>query len=553
MKTATIVTFLLATLTGLCDSYAVVDLRLVALGGQQAPGAPAGAIFGGFNDAIVDDFGQTYLDATLVEGSGGVTGVERSGIWSERTGILDLIVRGGYQPPGYPAGARFGSFTFNLPIPNDAGKIAFRNQLPFGGGVNSTNDVGIWSEATGPLALVAKEGGEALGTSGADFEELSISRLNNANQAIVGGRLNQGNPSNNRGIWFSENGTITNLIARFGNQAPGTPVGARFDSFIGVSAFNDLGQYFFGGELVRGPSGNIGSSNDTGIWFYQGGTLSLFARENTQAPGVPVGAVWDELQTFALQGLNSSGQLALVGRLKTGAGGVTTNDNEGIWAHRGGSFSLIVREGDQAPGVPLGTNFGNLSLGFADGLVINESGQLAFTAGLQGAGVTLANDIAMWSEGGGSLELIAREGSQAPGTPAGAMFDNLDEPAFSDTSRVAFTSLLKVGPGGVTTSTDRGIWAQNELGELELIVREGQVIEVLPGDFRRVVTLSFDNEHGFNDQGDLVFRASFKNNPQGTQFVNGVFVTNGPAFLPEPSALLLTLIAGVGFFAKRRR
>ena len=46
--------------------------------------------------------------------------------------------------------------------------------------------------------------------------------------------------------------------------------------------------------------------------------------------------------------------------------------------------------------------------------VLNDAGQTAFTAVITGS-----NNTGLWSEGAGSLALVARRGSQAPGTPSG--------------------------------------------------------------------------------------------------------------------------------------
>ena len=43
-------------------------------------------------------------------------------------------------------------------------------------------------------------------------------------------------------------------------------------------------------------------------------------------------------------------------------------------------------------------------------------------ASLTGSGVDSTNNAGIWSEGSGSLALVARSGSQAPGTPSGVNF-----------------------------------------------------------------------------------------------------------------------------------
>ena len=77
------------------------------------------------------------------------------------------------------------------------------------------------------------------------------------------------------------------------------------------------------------------------------------------------------------------------------------NHPDGIWSDRAGELSAIVLEGDQSTGVPSGNAFESF-----DPVVMNSSGQIAFRGGLQSGGGT-------WSEGSGTLTLIARVGSQA--------------------------------------------------------------------------------------------------------------------------------------------
>ena len=47
--------------------------------------------------------------------------------------------------------------------------------------------------------------------------------------------------------------------------------------------------------------------------------------------------------------------------------------------------------------------------------MLNDAGQTAFRADLTGSGVGSTNNQGVWSEGSGSLALVARTGSQAPG------------------------------------------------------------------------------------------------------------------------------------------
>src|SRR5690606_2482975 len=89
-----------------------------------------------------------------------------------------------------------------------------------------------------------------------------------------------------------------------------------------------------------------------------------------------------------------------------------------------------------APGTAAGVNFGDLS--FAPP-VLNGAGQIAFRGDLTGEGVTTANDRGIYSEGGGSGQtLVARTGSQAPGTAGGVNFRVFFNPVLNGAGQTAF-------------------------------------------------------------------------------------------------------------------
>jgi hypothetical protein len=116
---------------------------------------------------------------------------------------------------------------------------------------------------------------------------------------------------------------------------------------------------------------------------------------------------------------------------------------------------LVTREGNHAPGTSGGVNF----LWFSDdSLEVNGYGQIAFRAGLTGSGVTGTNNEGIWSEGSGSLNLVARRGDDAPGTAVGIKFGSFDNPLLNAAGHIAFASRLS--GAGVTSANDRGIWRQ---------------------------------------------------------------------------------------------
>jgi hypothetical protein len=152
----------------------------------------------------------------------------------------------------------------------------------------------------------------------------------------------------------------------------------------------------------------------------------------------------------------------------------------------------------------------------------NDNGDVAFFSNVTGAGVTAANDFALWLVADDGTSLIAREGWQAVGTPAGVLFGNMDSTlALNNFGQIAFTSPLT--GTGVTSANDRGLWAGSS-NDLFLVAREGDVIDLDPGPGELLKTISgtdgisfavgygtttFNGSSGFNDAGQIAWQATF--------------------------------------------
>src|SRR3954464_7761193 len=93
--------------------------------------------------------------------------------------------------------------------------------------------------------------------------------------------------------------------------------------------------------------------------------------------------------------------------------GVTSGNDDALWTapvSNTPTWSLVAREGSQAPGLPAGVTFG--SFGSITGDAGFQFGPApAFIAQLQGTGVDASNDAALFATVyDGSLAVIAREG-----------------------------------------------------------------------------------------------------------------------------------------------
>ena len=93
--------------------------------------------------------------------------------------------------------------------------------------------------------------------------------------------------------------------------------------------------------------------------------------------------------------------------------------------------------------------------------MLNDAGQTAFHGTLTGSGMDTTNDVGIWSEGSGSLALVAREGSQAPGTPSGVNYSDIYLPSvLNHVGQTAFCRLISSDGGS-------GIWSEGS-GSLAL-------------------------------------------------------------------------------------
>lgn len=483
------------------------------------------------------------------------------------------------QPPGIDTGSLFSYL--GIPALNSRGQTAFYSSL-LGGGTSS--DASVWSEGTGSLALVVREGAAAPGTeAGVTFGEMSTPVLSDSGASVFWSSLNGGsNPDNGEGYWSHANGSLS-LLARPGNQAPDTEASVLFSApmaFHSHPVISDNGTIALS-SFIYGPG--VDSVNNRGIWTQSTGDLTLAYRSGTQAPGLDAGVlITGPTVLFTGPVVNDAGMIAFHGTLI--GPGIGATNNQSVWSTVGGALHMVARTGSQAPGAPAGVTFTDFDM-FAS-IMLNNSGEIAFqgstsdggygiwsdrdglhavarsgqsTPGLPGetfrdfanAVLNASGHVAfsafltsgkqgLWSEGNGELTLVANAGDQAPGAPTGVTFFGFGNGSLNGRGQLAFKAFLT----GLESADANGIWVHDVDGLLRAIVRSGDSIEVAPGDVRTVSSVGFvggsGNEDGrhsaFNDLGQLAFQASFTD---GTQ---GIFVTDIVA-IPEPAASVLALLA----------
>jgi len=518
-----------------------VAFRTIALEGEPAPGTEEQeGVFTTFGLPALNASGDVAFSARLATSAGDVDSSNDSGIWATSgQGDPALVAREGDETPGIQDGT-FADLGFVDPHLNDSGQTAFANDVTIPSDINHTT---MWrSDGIGGLDPILREGDPAPGTSGDVFLDFFGLGLNDAGDMAFQGTLRQGTGtttfSNDMGIWAPDGAGGLELVAREGNQAPGLPSGVLIGSFR-TGRMNEAGDVAFTAFLEHG-AGGVTDSNDSAHFAPDGsGGVSAVAREGSQAPGAPSGAVFADLVGGGgtdLPVLNAKGEIAFATLMEQGLGGVTASNDNGLWGPDGsGGLTLVAREGDPAPGAPPGAVFE--AMGFAQ---LNDASQMAFLALLKegSGGVDATNSLGIWGpDGAGGLAPIVRGG--VPGLPDVSFLTSgslgLSEPHLTDDGAVGFLGFLE---GAGLDGEPAAFIAK--IGEAPvLLVRAGDVLEVRPGDFRTVSSFGFlrtqgvDSHKAFNDAGQFAFRAHF------TDGSSGVFV----ASVPEPSVVLLLAMA----------
>jgi hypothetical protein len=413
---------LLAALAPERAPAAIFDLTVIAYSGGPAPGVP-GAVFESFspedeyfghllNAPLLNHAGQVVYWGRLASGAGGVGESNDTGIWGPGPGgSLAPVQREGEAIPGMPGNlwsesvwwddlpafalgdsgrlgtqlggmyhvsnpagalellARWNAPLQGMPAPYEDEPLSSLYWLHVGDGDEVAFGAAVGFDLLGAFVrrsdgvnqLLGFYGQAAPGLPGRTFMHIGGPGVAAAGRVAFHGELTTPFFDNRRSVWTVEPDGSMQAIVLSGEPLPGAPPGTSVDHLYTLHG-NRHGDFTFTGSILDSSGCTWDADCFGALRVMASGSPELVVRTGDPAPGAPPGALFrwiGELQ------LNAFGQLAFLG-------GVTSNNDQGIWGPAGSGFTLRARLGDPVPFAP-GAHWAELGAP-----ELNGRGELAF-------------------------------------------------------------------------------------------------------------------------------------------------------------------------------
>ncbi|MEQ1860209.1 MAG: Ig-like domain-containing protein [Chthoniobacteraceae bacterium] len=468
-----------------CGSKADVTISILARTGQTATSFGGGAKFSTFTEPRITPEGQTLFvsDATGT----GLNGGNNTGVFLGTTATsLQLVARETRPAPGFGGGVTYRNTLVNA-IARPGGRVGFALGVT-GPGIDETSDGVLYFGTPTQLRAVAQESDPAPGM-GEDYAPNWIFQsvffapvnqrilANHAGQIAFKALLGGGATATDNDALLAGSPFSPLRVAREGAIAPNCG-GALYaqeavDSLFIDTLFNGAGNAAYRTAL---SGAGVTSLNNRALFIGPAGSVDLFARRGSTAPGVGAGLRY---QSFLPQGFNDAADFIFTGTIEDAAGASPANPNCAWLSTAGGAPALLLRQGQTLPGAFSPIND-------FDSVLINHGGAIAVQVNLD-AVLGFAGPQGIWAGTPGAFTLIAQSGMQAPGLPAGQVFLDFDIRALqlNALGEVAFRARVgAAGSGGVDS-----VWATDTNGTLQLVMIEGDTI-VLGGISRTVLGIS---------------------------------------------------------------
>lgn len=492
MSRASVSTVLLASLAGRALA-GPVTLLPIALSGDDVPGL-IGARFAGFSDVRLNDSGDVAFWAEL---EGGVTPENDGVIVRVRTGEQSVLLMEGQDAPWHLLPARFAGVPGAML--GDDGSVAFIGSVTNLGivdPIDEARNIGVFrlDDGVGVSSLLRK-GDQAPGLDAGVLVrnpgDLAFSR-----SGSVGVRISTWNELADPGpmALYSDRSGSLDLLARGGTTVEHNNEILTLDH-LDSPATDSVGGLVFRAALDddRFPQRNYAIVRDA-----MNG-IEVVVATGDDAPGLP-GAVFESLGIRPA--MNASGDVVFLSTLSRDG----VEGEQALWRSSNGQIDLVARQGD----VARGTGGGVFSKLDAEPQ-INEDGQIAFWARVDEAGDSISG---IWLAGENGAFAVAIEGDGVF-LLDGVRLAQVEKPTLDDRGRVTFAARLE--GAGVTPESDRAIFALDEVGRVEMLLREGDTIDVR-GDSRVVREITFEGSVGGSRQAALLLRLDDDS--------QGVFVMN---------------------------
>ncbi len=261
------------------------------------------------------------------------------------------------------------------------------------------------------------------------------------------------------------------VIAYSGGPVPGLP-GVTFDAGQFSNPVIDDGGFVLFRARMSG-SGVTAFNNRALLRGTSASDLSIVIRGQDPAPGLP-GLT---LNTATGSGIGDSPRICGTGRTQWGGNlsgsGVTTSNGTALFGGFAGSFVLVARQGDPAPGT-VGASFNQTFSGPSYQFTGNSSsGRVLFQSSLVGGDTVASNNLAWFSGVPGALELVQRKGDTVLG---GAV---ISSPGFvgqiNSVGQVLHDEVLSTTLGSMPANAGNNatLWIYRPGVGNSLVVREG--------------------------------------------------------------------------------
>lgn len=420
------------------------NLTLAVRSGDQAPGMATGVFLNtaasgvGLGSPVRMNSNGQMLFGSILTGTGilatPAASQNDSALFVGAKGSVAKVLQRLDSAPGtgFNFNAAFSSTSLQSCIMNNSGAIAIRATT------NDTNTLindAVWAGPTSALVAIAQKGTVAPGMGGAKWPASSTGFsqiINNSGQVLFDMKFVADATTtppvttlNDSALFAYTPGSGSVLICREGQVAPdatGAPnaSGATFNQAggtafwglgFGAADYNNSGESIVYLELTGGDV--AGTTNNFGLYFWDGASLKLKIRRGDAAPGTD--GLIDSINTSTLC-INNNHQISFRTAIRDAGLSTVTAANDTCWyAGTLSSLTLLMREGDPAPGT------GDAFIGgtVTGSPVMNDNGYVVTTVNLTGPTVVLGvNDTAVYAlKAGQAPILLVRAGQVIEVTP----------------------------------------------------------------------------------------------------------------------------------------